>query len=79
MSEPLAPVTSIVKFPEEAVEPAVTVRIDVAMPFETGVTGEPTDTLIPAGALPSHEAVSVTAELNPLMDLIVIVIDLFPP
>ena len=79
VSEALVPVTSIVKFPEKAAALAVTVMIEVAMPFEIGVTGEPMETLIPAGALPSHDAVNATAELNPFRDLIVIVIDLFPP
>ena len=67
VSEPLAPITRIVKFPEEALEPAVIVKIEVAVPPETGVTGEPIDAVMFAGALPSHEAVNVTVELKPFM------------
>jgi len=77
MSKPLVPVTRIVKFPGEALEPAVTIKIEVAVPPETGVTGEPIDVVMPAGALPSHEAVNVTVELKPFMGRIVIVTDLF--
>ena len=67
VSEPLVPVTRIVKFPGEALEPAVTTKIEVAVPPETGVTGEPIDIVMFAGALPSHEAVNVTVELKPFM------------
>jgi hypothetical protein len=66
-SEPLVPVTRIVKFPGEALGPAVTISIEVAAPPEIGVTGEPIDAVIPAGALPSHEAVNVTVELKPFI------------
>ena len=65
VSEPLVPVTRIVKFPGEALEPAVIVKIEVAVLPETGVRGEPIDIVMFAGALPSHEAVNVTAELKP--------------
>ena len=77
VSEPLVPVTRIVKFPAEALEPAVIIRIEVTVPPETGVTGEPIDTVMFAGALPSQEAVNVTVELKLFMGRIVIVTDLF--
>ena len=67
VSKPLVPVTRIVKFPGEALEPAVTIKIEVAVPPETGVTGEPIDVVMPAGALPSHEAVNATVELKLFM------------
>jgi hypothetical protein len=67
VSEPLVPVTRIVKVPGDALEPAVTIKIEVAVPPETGVTGEPIDVVMPAGALPSHEALNVTVELKPSM------------
>ena len=76
MSGPLVAVTSIVKFPGEALEPAIIVKIDVAVAFEAGITGEPIDVVMFAGALPSHEAVSVTGELKPFIGLIIIVTDL---
>jgi len=67
VSEPLVPVTRIVKFPGEALEPAATVKIEVAVLFETGVTGEPINNVMFAGALPSHEAVNATDELKPFI------------
>ncbi|HKM79240.1 MAG TPA: hypothetical protein VJZ03_09190 [Candidatus Bathyarchaeia archaeon] len=67
MRAPLVPVTRIVKFPGEALEPAVTVKIEVAVPPEAGVTGEPIDVIMFAGALPSQEAVNVTVELKPFI------------
>jgi len=78
-SDILVPVTRIVKFPGEALEPAVIAKIEVAVPFETGVTGEPIDVVMFAGALPSHEEVKVIDELKPFMGLIVIVTVLFAP
>jgi len=66
-SEPLVPVTRIVKFPIDALEPAVIIKIEVAGAPKAGVTGEPIDILMLAGALPSHEAVKVTAELKPFI------------
>jgi hypothetical protein len=65
VSEPLVPVTRIVKFPGEALEPAVIIKTEVAGLPETGVTGDPIDIVMFTGALPSHEAVKVTAELKP--------------
>ncbi|MGO9643270.1 MAG: hypothetical protein ACLPY5_00835 [Candidatus Bathyarchaeia archaeon] len=77
VSEPLVPVTRIVKFPGAALEPAVIVKIEVDVPPETGVTGVPIDIVMFAGATPSHEAVNVTVELKLFMGRIVIVTDLF--
>jgi len=68
VSEPLVPVTRSVKFPGEALDPAVMVRIEVAVLFETGITGEPIEAVMFAGALPSHEAVNVTDELKPFIE-----------
>ena len=68
VSELLVPVTRSVKFPGKAVDPAVIVSIEVAVLFETGVTGEPIGAVMFAGALPSQEAVKVTDELKPFIE-----------
>lgn len=67
VSELLVPVTRSVKFPGKAVDPAVIVSIEVAVLFETGITGEPIEAVMFAGALASHEAVKVTDELKPFI------------
>jgi hypothetical protein len=68
VSAPLVPVTASVKVPVEAPEVRVTVRVDVAVPPEGGVTGPGRLMETPEGAVPTHEYVSVTAELNPLVE-----------
>ena len=63
MSEPEVPVTVTVLVPVVAVEDAVKVNVDVALPFAGGVTG-----LVEKAAvtpLGSAEKLSVVAELNP--------------
>src|SRR5258707_11515455 len=63
-SEPDVPVTVTVLVPVVAVEDAVKVKVDVALPFAGGVTG-----LVEKAAvtpLGRPDALSVVAELNPL-------------
>ena len=72
VSEPDVPVTVTVLVPVVAVEEAVKVNVDVALPFAGGVTG-----LVEKAAvtpLGSPAALSVVAELNPLRLVTVMVL-----
>src|SRR5258708_35947256 len=64
-SEPDVPVTVTVLVPVVAVEDAVKVKVDVALPFAGGVTGlvEKAAVTPPLGR---PDALSVVAELNPV-------------
>ena len=77
--ELLVPVTLTVNVPVEAPELAVIVNGELAAVPGRGVIGDVTETVTPAGALPSHAADNVTAELNPLREVTVIVADPLPP
>jgi hypothetical protein len=68
VSAPLVPVTANVKVPLEASDAKVTVRVEVAVPPEGGVTGPGRLIETPEGAVPNHEYVSVTGELNPFVE-----------
>jgi hypothetical protein len=57
----------------------VIVKGAVAVPLGIGVTGDPMNRVAPAGAVPTHDADNVTAELNPSMDPTVTVAKLLPP
>ncbi len=46
----------------------MTVRVEVAIPPEGGVTGPGKLIDTPDGAVPTHEYVSVTEELNPFVE-----------
>jgi len=46
----------------------VIVKIEAVVLFETGITGEPIEAVMFAGALPSHEEVNVTDELKPFIE-----------
>jgi predicted cation transporter len=72
VSEPDVPVTVTVLVPVVAVEDAVKVKVDVALPFAGGVTGLGEKAAVtPLG---SPEALSVVAELNPLRLVTVMVL-----
>lgn len=68
VNEPLVPVTDRVKVPVEAEELTLTVSVEVAVPPEGGVTGPGSVMETPEGAVPAHEYVKVTAELNPFVE-----------
>src|SRR5258708_4695842 len=72
-SEPDVPVTVTVLVPVVAVEDAVKVKVDVALPFAGGVTGlvEKAAVTPPLGR---PDALSVVAELNPLRLVTVMVL-----
>jgi hypothetical protein len=55
------------------------VKDELADPPETGVTGEVTSTVTPAGVLPSHAVTNVTGELNPFKEFTVIDAVPLPP
>jgi len=57
----------------------VIVKGVVAVPLGIGVTGDPMNSVAPAGAVPTQDADNVTAELNPSMDPTVTVAKLLPP
>lgn len=63
----------------EAVGDAVTVKGARPIPPEVGVIGDVRVRLTPAGAVPTHDADSVTAELNPFMENTVTVPEPLPP
>ena len=65
--------------PVEAVGSAVTERGDVAELPEGGVTGDVMAILTPEGAVPTQEPTKVTAELNALSEVTVIVEEPPPP
>ena len=70
--EPDVPVIVTVAVPVAAVDEAVSVRVEVALPFAGGVTGlVENDAVTPLG---SPEALSVVAELNPFWLVIVMVL-----
>lgn len=57
--------------PVEALPVAMTESVDVAELPEGGVMGEGRLTVTPVGAVPTHDVVSVTAELKPLIEVTV--------
>ena len=72
MVEPDVPVIVTVAAPTVAVEEAVSVRVEVALPFAGGVTGlEENAAVTPVG---KPEALNVVAELNPPVLVMVIVL-----
>jgi len=70
--DPEVPVIVTVAVPVVAVEEAVSVRVEVALPFAGGVTGfVENDAVTPLG---SPDALNVVAELKPFKLVIVIVL-----
>lgn len=76
---PLIPVILNVKLPGEAPGAALNDNGDVAVPPAVGVTGVESVNVTPAGAVPTHDPVSVTGTLKLLIEVIVIVAELLPP
>ena len=77
MSEPEVPVTVTVAVPVVAVEEAVSVSVEAALPFAGGVTGlVENDAVTPLGR---PEALRVVAELKPFRLLSVMVLVPFEP
>jgi hypothetical protein len=75
--DPAVPVTVIVLVPEVAVEDAVKVKVDVALPLAGGVTGLVENAAVtPAG---SPDVLSVVAELNPFwLDTVMVLLAVEP-
>lgn len=73
------PVIRSVKLPVEAVEVVVMAAGELPAPPGGGVIGDGKSNETPAGALPTHEAVNVTGELNPSSDVTIIVVDPLSP
>ena len=73
MVEPEVPVMVTVAVPTVALEEAVSVRVDVALPFAAGVTGLVENAAVTPAGRP--EALNVVAELKPpeLVTVIVLV------
>lgn len=61
------------KFPSVALPPAVTLRMEVAVPSGSGVTELESTKVVYSGAELSQEVKSKTGELNPFSDTTVIV------
>jgi hypothetical protein len=77
VNDPKVPVTVIETVPIAADAEAVSVKVDVALPFAGGVTGfGENEAVTPLG---SPDALSVVAELNPLKLVTVIVLVPLPP
>ena len=75
--EPEVPVTVTVDVPVLAVDDAVKVKVEVALPFAGGVTGlVPKAAVTPVGR---PETLSVVAELNPFTLVTVTVLAAFVP
>src|SRR5467141_581435 len=72
VSAPEVPVTVTVALPVVAPAAAVSVRVDVALPFAGGVTGLVENAAVTPPGKP--EALSVVAELNPFRLLMVMVL-----
>ncbi len=79
LSALLVPVTRSVKLPVEALPPAIIVNVDVAVLPDGGVIGVGSVKVTPVGAAPTQEADRSTAELNPLIEVTVIVVEPLPP
>jgi hypothetical protein len=77
VSEPEVPVTVTVAGPVVAVEEAVSVSVDVALPFEGGVTGFVENAAVTPLGRPV--ALSVVAELKLFWLVMVMVLVPFPP
>jgi hypothetical protein len=75
--EPDVPVIVTVAVPVVALEEAVNVNVEVALPFAGGVTGLVENAAVTPLGKP--EALSVVAELNPFRLVIVIVLVAFAP
>ena len=72
MVEPDVPVIVTVAVPTVALEEAVSVRVEVALPFAGGVTGLVENAAVTPVGKP--EALNVVAELNPPVLVMVIVL-----
>ena len=70
---PFVAVTESVYAPVEGESPALSVRVEVAVPPVSTFMGLGRLKLTPAGAVPVHEAATLTCPLNPFMDEIVTV------
>src|SRR6266852_8508477 len=77
VSAPEVPVTVTVALPVVAVPDAVSVRVDVALPFAGGVTGFVENAAVTPLGKPV--ALSVVAELNPFRLVMVMVLVPFEP
>src|SRR5467141_481769 len=77
VSAPEVPVTVTVAGPVVAVAEAVSVSVDVALPFAGGVTGLVENAAVTPLGRP--DALRVVAELKLFRLVIVIVLDPFPP
>ena len=75
--DPDVPVMVTVAVPVVALEEAVSVSVEAALPFAGGVTGLVENAAVTPLGKP--EALSVVAELNPLRLVIVIVLVAFEP
>jgi len=79
VSDPLVPVTRSMKAPTEALGPAVIVSGEDAIPPVDGVMGDGSAKLTSVGAVPTQEATNITADENPLREVIVTVAELLLP
>jgi hypothetical protein len=77
VAEPDVPVMVTVAVPVVALDEAVSVSVEVALPFAGGVTGFVENAAVTPLGKP--EALSVVAALNPLRLLTVMVLDPFEP
>ncbi len=60
LNVPLVPVTLSTKAPVAALDPALTARVEVALPPAGGVTGLGKSKLVSLGAVPSQDAARPT-------------------
>jgi len=79
LNEPLVPVTCATYVPVEAVEVVVNSIGELAAPLGGGVTVWGTATLMPVGALPTHEVEKLTGELKLPKELITTLVDELRP
>lgn len=73
VSAPPLPNTLSVKLPNVALPPAVTLRMEVAVPPGSGVTELDSTNVVSSGAALSQEVNSRTGELNPFSETTVMV------
>jgi len=76
---PPSPATLKVKVPVDAVEVVVTAIGELPAPPVGGVIGAGRVNAIPVGEFPTHEPENVTAELNPPIEVIIMVVDPLRP
>ena len=76
---PLVPVTRSVKLPVDAPEPAFIANGELDVPPDGGVIGDGSAKVTSAGAVPTQEPTSITAEVKAFSEVTVMLAEPLPP